>query len=341
MSSTPIVAAVAFAVAVAASPAVLIALRRLQLLDHPNARSSHELPTPRGGGIAVLTAALIAASLAPEMGAARWPLVLTAAAFGVLGLADDLRPTPPVARLALQLLIAAAAIPLLLPHLRNATPAAQIVGLLLAIVWIAAFVNAFNFMDGINGISVAQTIVAGVGWAVLGHIHHVRSVELAGAIIAAAAAGFAPFNFPTARMFLGDVGSYFVGAWMAATVLIGLRAHLTPEAMALPLTLYLADTAVTIVRRLLRRERLHEAHRDHTYQQLVRHGWTHARTTVTIAGLIAALALLALAAASRTTPIRVLADAAAAAIVIAYLLLPTQVDRSRPGRPAIDASPTA
>src|SRR5207248_843948 len=136
-------------------------------------------------------------------------------------------------------------------------------------VWLVAFVNAFNFMDGIDGVAVAQAFVAGMAWYAIGHHEHVRALEIAAAIVVGGALGFAPFNFPRARMFLGDVGSYSFGASLAILLVVGLRAGLPFEAVFAPVALCVADTGVTLVRRVRGGRRWDAPHREHVYQRLV------------------------------------------------------------------------
>jgi UDP-N-acetylmuramyl pentapeptide phosphotransferase/UDP-N-acetylglucosamine-1-phosphate transferase len=195
------------------------------------------------------------------------------------------------------------------------------------LVWIVAYVNAFNFMDGINGLSAAEGALAGAAWCFLGLWQDVPALVAAGAILAGASLGFAPFNFPNARVFSGDSGSYFVGAWMAVTVVIGLRAGLAPEALLFPLAISLADTSTTIARRLRRGERWYEAHRQHAYQRLCACGWSHARTTAAVSGFVALVTALGFVAESGPEPARVLADALAVALVGAYSAAPRVVSR--------------
>lgn len=325
----------ASAVTLATAPLVLAFLRRRQLLDHPNDRSSHTTPTPRGGGIAVAAGCLAAAAAASTTtattgltGDARTAILLAAVAFGAIGLVDDLRGIPAVIRLATQLAAAAATAPWLLRDLTG--PGLwQLVFAVGTVVWLAAYVNAFNFMDGINGISAAQAIVAGGAWWVIGRSQDVDALAAAGLIAAAAAAAFLPFNFPHARMFLGDVGSYFLGAWLAAAAVVGLRSGVAFEAVFAPLALYLADTATTIVRRIRRSDPWHTAHRDHAYQRLTALGWTHARTTTAVAVTMAVCATLGAVSLTGTLAARVAADAALAAILVAYLAAPTWLSRPR------------
>jgi UDP-GlcNAc:undecaprenyl-phosphate/decaprenyl-phosphate GlcNAc-1-phosphate transferase len=318
---------VALGVTAMLTPAVLALLRRRRVLDTPNRRSSHRTPTPRGGGLALAVGCLCALAFTPAAGMnARPALGITAVAFGTIGLAEDLHGIPPLRRLAGHVLAAAVGLHWLLGDLRGPL-VWQVVFGVGALVWVVAYVNAFNFMDGINGISVAQGTIAGAGWCALGLWQDVPGLAAAGAILVGASLGFAPFNFPKARVFLGDTGSYFLGAWMAATVVIGLRAGLSPEAVIFAVAIYLADTSSTIVLRLRRGERWYEPHRSHVYQRLCLSGWSHTRTTVTVGGFIALVTVLGFVSESGYLAARILADAAALALIAVYLGAPRLVGR--------------
>lgn len=324
----------AAAVTLATAPLVLAFLRRRRLLDHPNERSSHTTPTPRGGGIAVAAGCLAAVAAAataatPDLtGDARTAILLAAVAFGLIGLADDLGELSPYIRLATQLAAAAATAPWLLRDLTG--PGLwQLAFAVGTVLWLVSYVNAFNFMDGINGISAAQAIVAGGAWWVIGRSQDADALAAAGLIAAAAAAAFLPFNFPHARMFLGDVGSYFLGAWLAAAAVVGLRSGVAFEATFAPLALYLADTASTIVRRVRRSDPWHTAHRDHAYQRLTALGWTHARTTTALTATMSVCATLGAVSLTGNLAARVTADAALATVLVAYLAAPTWLSRPR------------
>lgn len=310
-----------FAVTLAACPLVLRAVRH-RIVDHPNDRSSHDEATPRGGGLAVMIGALVALALTPGLSNWRAPLIIVAAGFGLLGLVDDLRTLPALSRLAAQILIACAALPLLLRDLSGPLlwRAVFTFGVLL---WLASYVNAFNFMDGINGISAAQVMVAGIAWYTIGRAEDVDVLVGGGLVIAACAAGFVPFNYPRAQMFLGDVGSYFLGGWLAVLVVVGLRSGLPVEAVVGPVSVALADTMSTILRRARRGEALHVAHRDHVYQRLVRLGWSHTLTTAFVALTVALSSLAGYATIDRSLPGRLVADVALVAVLAAYLCSPT------------------
>jgi len=265
-------ALVALGVSAALGRPVLLVLRRLGALDVPNDRSSHVSPTPRGGGLAPAVGIVVAVLLSAQVvGAPRFALLMAVGAFGLIGLTEDLIGIPVAVRFGLQVAAALVATRWLFPD-----PSGTVLSNLLlgagVVMWVLAYVNAYNFMDGIDGMSVAQALVAGGTWFLLGEARDVPELATGGAIVAAAAVGFAPYNLPRARMFLGDVGSYFLGASLATLAVLGLRAGLPPEAVLAPLVLYLADTGTTLARRAARGEAWYLPHRDHVYQRLTRLG---------------------------------------------------------------------
>jgi UDP-N-acetylmuramyl pentapeptide phosphotransferase/UDP-N-acetylglucosamine-1-phosphate transferase len=305
-------------------PVAMLVLGRMRVFDHPTARSSHNRPTLRGGGLAPAGAMLVALAISAAVpGRARLYLVLTAAAFGAIGLAEDVRGIDVFGRLGLQGLASLAALPL--------------VGLLdwpawagvLVVLWVVGFANAFNFMDGINGISCACALVTGAAWWVIGDAAGADVLAVGGIVAAAAALGFGPVNIPSARMFLGDTGSYFLGAWLAVLAVVGLGTDAPPEAVIAPLVLYLADTGTTLLRRIARGDRWHEAHADHAYQRLVRAWWSHTTTTVFVGGLMAVVATLGMLAFSESIAIRAAADLSIVVVVTVYLWLPGRISSRR------------
>jgi UDP-N-acetylmuramyl pentapeptide phosphotransferase/UDP-N-acetylglucosamine-1-phosphate transferase len=218
---------------IAATALTVRVLGRRAVLDVPNQRSSHSKPTVRGGGIGLATGTLVVLAIGHTdlVGSAGIALVIAGLGFGAIGFVDDLTSALPVTiRLMLQLLAAAAVVAVLWEHTSQGTLLAALVGAVAAL-WIVSFVNAFNFMDGINGISCAETIVAGVAFGLLARHEHQVALQAAAFALVAGSIGFAPFNFPIARIFLGDVGSYFAGAWLAVLVVIGLRGSIPAEAM--------------------------------------------------------------------------------------------------------------
>jgi UDP-N-acetylmuramyl pentapeptide phosphotransferase/UDP-N-acetylglucosamine-1-phosphate transferase len=253
---------------------------------------------------------------------ARVFLGLTAVGFAVLGLMDDVRGVSPFVRLGAQFAVALGSL-FLIPRAAHglASPYLSAVG----VVWLVAFVNGFNFMDGINGISTAQATIAGIAWWIAGRGQAVPSLEIGAGLAVAGAIGFAPFGFPRPLVFLGDVGSYFFGGWLALLALLGVRARIPVEAMLFPLALYLADTGTTIIRRICRGERWFHPHRDHAYQRLVRSGWSHTRTTGVVAMFITALSALGLVSLAHSMTWRVTCDVLAVTLLVGYLRLPALV----------------
>ena len=322
-------ALVALAVSGLLAPVVLAVLRRAQVLDHPTERSSHASPIPRGGGIAVAVGSLAAFAVTPSMrGVDRFAIGLCATVFGLVGLFEDILGIRALHRLAIQF----AAAGLVAVFLLDALSGRQLWRAVFAagvVLWLVAFVNAYNFMDGINGISVAQAVGAGAVWLFAGTIADSAVLAAGGAIIAGAALGFAPFNVPRARMFLGDVGSYFAGAWLAAVAVLALRAGVPFEAVLAPLALYAADTAVTLARRVAGGETWYLPHRGHTYQRLGDAGWSHMQCSSFVAACIVACGLLGTVSFGDSLMARIAADSAVVAVIGAYLASPAWVARSR------------
>lgn len=325
-------ALVAAAVVSAGGTAVLVGvLTRRGVLDVPTDRSSHRVPVPRGGGAALAAGSLAGAALLHgrlEAGPAG-ALVVAGVGAGVLGLADDLAGGIPVGvRLAGQLALSAVAAGLVAGS-APWSPAADALFGAVALVWMAGFTNATNFMDGIDGIAAGQAVVGGVALGLVGVHVHDGTLEAGGLVLAAAAVGFAPFNWPRARIFLGDVGSYFAGGWLAALAALAVAARVPPEAAVAPLAVFGADAGVTLVRRAARGEAVHLPHRQHAYQRLVDGGWSQPAATAAATTASAACAALGWAALTGPGGARVAADAGIVAVVAAYLALPALAHRRR------------
>src|SRR5882672_1936275 len=251
-------------------------------LARPNARSSHREPTPQGGGIAVIVATLLAAWLGVSlagMAALGDVLALTVAALALAatGAVDDIRPLPVRLRLALQ----CAAVGLVLafiPAESRIIPELpwwlERAGLLLGGIW---FVNLTNFMDGIDWMTIAEAVPIAGAIILLGLLGFLGVVPTSPLMVAVALfgamIGFAPFNKPVARLFLGDVGSLPIGLLLAWLLFhVAASGHLA-AAILLPLY-YLADTALTLVRRARAREPIWQAHRSHFYQRATDGGFS-------------------------------------------------------------------
>ena len=254
------------------------ALQRYALAK-PNARSSHREPTPQGGGIAVVAATIAAAwlgmfglgaAIAPPPGSVLAAVVLMAMIGGV----DDIRSIEIIPRLLLQALAVAAVIYALPDDLRVASFLPWWLERLLLFVGGLWFVNLVNFMDGIDWMTVVEVVPLTAALAVLGALGALAAYGVVVALaLGGAMIGFGYFNRPVAQLFLGDVGSLAIGlilGWLI--VLVAGGGHLA-AALLLPLY-YLADTAITLLRRLARREPIWQAHRTHFYQLATQRGLT-------------------------------------------------------------------
>jgi UDP-N-acetylmuramyl pentapeptide phosphotransferase/UDP-N-acetylglucosamine-1-phosphate transferase len=209
-----------------------------------------------------------------------------------------------------------------------AGPAIVLVVLIaLVAAWITGFVNVFNFMDGVNGISGAHALIAGVVYAGLGWWRHDGFLLPAGAAVAVSALAFLPWNVGQARVFLGDAGSYALGAALAILAAYAVLHGIPVEAALGPLVLYIADTTWTLQRRIRAGERWLEPHRTHVYQRWCDAGWTHQRVTLTAAATTVLLSLLGAASLAGDPALRAVADLAGAAVVVTYLRSPALLAR--------------
>jgi UDP-N-acetylmuramyl pentapeptide phosphotransferase/UDP-N-acetylglucosamine-1-phosphate transferase len=272
---------------------------RLRLLDVPNLRSMHKEVTPRGGGAAIVAVTLIGVGVAAAFGVRpEWPafagylggaLVIVA-----VSLADDFLTLPSSLRLAAQVISAAimvAGLELGSQGILGGQSGVAWLVLPAALLWTVGLTNAYNFMDGIDGIAATQGLVAGLGWAVLGSITNQTWLAVLGLCAAAGCAGFLVRNWPPAKIFMGDVGSAFLGFTFAFMTLAALRqAPQLAIAGALLLWPFIFDATFTILRRLMRGENVLIAHRSHIYQRLVLAGWRQSSVTL-FYGLLALFAV--------------------------------------------------
>ncbi len=289
-----IATALAFLASLAASALavrlVLGWLSRKQILDHPNERSSHSRPTPRGGGLAVTPVILIGWLIAALAGAAlSGQGIVMAGGLALLALSwqDDRVSLPARTRLIVHLLAVLAGL--------FALPADQLVfqGVLpfwadraaVAFLWLW-FLNLYNFMDGIDGITGVETACLSAGLILL------EFAPVPAAVTAGAAAGFLIWNWHPAKIFLGDSGSVPLGYLLAWLLLRLAGEGHWQAAMILP-AYYFADATITLGKRAWRREKIWQAHRQHFYQQAVRGGASHRKVAILI--LIADIVLVAAA----------------------------------------------
>lgn len=291
------------------------------ILDHPNHRSAHARPTPKGGGLGpVLAFALGMLAFHATDPAGDWRslgVVLAALAIAGVALADDLRDFRFIVKLLAQAAAALVAVAaglvlhrLSLPLLGEVELGA--LGLALTLLWIMGCTNAVNFMDGLDGLVGGVALLAGLALALLGAVQGGWFVCAAALFLAAGFAGFLPFNIHPARIFMGDVGSQFAGFVLAV---LGVAAAGFEDSqvsfLVVPLLLngLLWDAAFTLCRRALAGERVSEAHRSHLYQMAQRAGVPTRAVAAAHWGftlLGAALALLMLALPAEHKPLVVL-----------------------------------
>jgi UDP-N-acetylmuramyl pentapeptide phosphotransferase/UDP-N-acetylglucosamine-1-phosphate transferase len=283
----------------AATGIVLKAMRGRHILDRPSPRSSHAVPTPIGGGLAVsgvvLAAWVLIALAHADPPAAAW--VMPAAALGLAALSwlDDLRGLAVPIRLGAQFLAVAAGLavfPGIGQVFQGVLPGWLDVAAT-AVIWVW-FVNLFNFMDGIDGISGVETACIGLGLAAVALIVPLGGAfAFYGATLAAAALGFLAWNWHPARIFLGDVGSVPLGFLAGWLLLAAAAAGYWAAALILPLY-YLADATLTLLWRALKRERVWQAHKQHFYQRAHQGGLRHDEVVLRIMATNLVLVPLAL-----------------------------------------------
>jgi UDP-N-acetylmuramyl pentapeptide phosphotransferase/UDP-N-acetylglucosamine-1-phosphate transferase len=293
-----VVAAVAALVSAIVTWAIRPALLRVALAK-PNARSSHRIPTPQGAGIAVVAATLLVAAAVNVVAvgpAANIPLVVfgTTLFIAIVGFIDDVKSIGVLPRLLLQGLAVGAVVFAAPDNLRivSACPPWIERGLLvIAGLW---FVNLVNFMDGLDLMTVAEAVPVSAAVALFGLTGNIpAATTVAAAALCGALLGFAPFNRPVAKIFLGDVGSLPIGL-LLGWCLLQLAYHgQYAAALLLPLY-YLTDTTITLLRRMARREPFWAAHRSHFYQQATDNGFTVLRVVGEVFALNVGLALLAM-----------------------------------------------
>jgi len=266
---------VAAVAAFVASLLIVPLIKRLDVLDVPTHRSSHDRPTPRGGGIAIVAVTIAGTLLlVPRY----WPLMLAAGAIAIMSWIDDVKHLSAAIRFPIQILAACAVVYVYGPS--------RLLFAAIAVFWIVGVTNAYNFMDGIDGIAGTQAVIAGIFWFAITH----NPIAL---LIAASSLGFTIYNWPPASIFMGDVGSAFLGFTFASLPLLE-HDRRTALAMVLILFPFLADSGLTLVRRALQRKRLWEAHREHLYQRLVIAGWSHRGVTLLYGALALATSCAAL-----------------------------------------------
>lgn len=271
-------------------------LKSGKLLDIPNERSSHNTATPRGAGVVFVTLCLLFLfSHAQENRKILWFLV-GVLLVSVVSWLDDLMSLPAGVRFLAHLSASVVAVSALGGLTDVDIPVIGVinlgtyVGTFLTILWVTWFINAYNFMDGIDGIAGIQAFVASLGWIVVSVLFGWQENLLIAGSILAGVSGFLLHNLPPAKVFMGDVGSAFLGYSFAVLPLM-VEETTKPRALLLGVSfvfLFVFDSVFTLFRRIIRGEEFWKAHRSHIYQRLVISGLSHAQVT-TIYGFLSLL----------------------------------------------------
>lgn len=305
------------------------------VLDIPNARSAHTRPTPTSGGAAITMVFLLAlGSLATADIVPRGPATAIGGGVAMLaavGFIDDLRGVSPVVRFVVHAAAAGWALAWLGPPL-TVTPLATgawVGGIVawLSIIWA---INLYNFMDGIDGLAGGTAVVAGASLTALFLGTGGKALAPVALSLAAATAGFLVWNWPPAKIFMGDVGSGAVGYAFAVLAVAGERSGSVPLLTVwLLLGTLVVDATVTLLRRILAREPFYEAHRSHAYQRALELGCNHRQVTLVMLG--AALLLSAVAAVTVAFPDALLASVltVTVALILAQNAVIAAADRRR------------
>ncbi len=307
---------------------VLAYLRQRAILDHPNDRSSHVLPTPRGGGWGVMLTVLPAWALIGGLRAQIdpvLPILAGIAALMAVSWMDDRRGLGPAPRFLIQIAAVAGGL--------STLPADGLVfqGLLpfwpdrlvAAVGWLW-FVNLFNFMDGIDGLAGGEAATIGGGLALVGALAGLDpALGLYGLAAAGGALGFLMWNWHPAKLFMGDVGSVPLGFVLGWLLLGVASAGFWPAALLIP-AYFLTDATITLLRRLIEGKKVWQAHREHFYQKATQRGRSHAQVVRLVLGLNAVLVALAASSPTLGWPV-LLPGAAAVAVLLAVLARPARV----------------
>jgi Fuc2NAc and GlcNAc transferase len=273
-----------------------------KMLDIPNERSSHSVPTPRGGGLVIFSVSILTFLFYNVVSGTEfyWSYFAGAVIIAVISLIDDVKTISPFLRILFHSIAAGLVVWCLGGFERISIPFYGIIetgiwGNVIAFFWIVWLINAYNFMDGIDGIAAMQAITAGIGWSLTGRFLEIQDVEFYGGVLAASALGFLILNWQPAKIFMGDVGSAFLGYSFAVLPLFCLKSIKSTggEANLLWMAVFFVwffvfDSVFTFFKRLFRGEKVWQPHRQHIYQKMVINGLSH-RSVTSIYGTASAL----------------------------------------------------
>ena len=306
----------AFTVAAACAGWIVSQSGSRWLIDHPNERSLHERPVSRAGGIAIFAGlaaglAMVVFVDAPALGSRVGWVLAGALIIVAVSFADDLRGVSPAVRIVFHLAAAVCVVLADLSAQRIVLPGTALdlgaaAGALFTVLFVAWMVNLYNFMDGMDGFAGGMTTIGFTTLAVLCALQGATVLAAVSLVVASASLGFLLFNFPPARLFMGDLGSSLLGYLCAVMALSAERSASVPLwIMVLVFSPFIIDASVTLARRIGAGERPWRAHRSHFYQRLVRLGWSHRKTVVREYGLMLACAVSAVPATWAPTGVQV------------------------------------
>jgi Fuc2NAc and GlcNAc transferase len=311
MTVAALVTLAAFCVALSTTPWIIKSALRRRILDVPSARSSHKTVMPRGGGLAIVIATTVGLIALWLVFAGNPRGVLALAIGGVtvaaIGFADDLKPVAPWFRLLVHFAAASLAVVTIggMPPLQIGDTTTDLgwIGDAAAVLGVVWSLNLFNFMDGIDGIAASEAAFIALASATIATISGGMTDNTRQTVVfGAACLGFLYWNWPPARIFMGDVGSGYLGFMLAVFALLATQSD--PGALYVWLTLaaiFFVDATITLLRRLIARQPVHVAHRTHGYQHLALNWGSHRRVTVLVLA-VNVLWLFPLAAACRFFP---------------------------------------
>lgn len=321
MDLLKLVSHLAFAGAIFVCSALLtyVMARHVRVMDMPNERSSHARPVPKSGGIAFVTTFLIGsliiyfvADVARIDDRYFWGYVVTAVLLAIVSFIDDVTQKTFLVKIVTQMVCVSIVLVSGVVLTRLAIPywgevELGWVGYILTFLWILGLTNAYNFMDGLDGLAAGVAVIAAAFLCAIAFQQKSVFVYISSYVLLAGSAGFLLFNFPPARIFMGDIGSAFLGFTFATLAVIGSSLDLGRLSFYIvPMLLFhfVFDTFFTFGRRLARGEKVHQAHRTHLYQLLNRIGYSHRAVSlfhyaVTVAQGVAAYISIDLAAERR------------------------------------------
>jgi len=318
---------------------------RIHILALPNHRSSHDTPTPSSGGVSIVLVTVIGILIYCFTGedSSAWSASLAGLLVGsvfvsVVGLFDDLGRLSNFKYKLLSQFVAVLVLFLCdividsvtLPHWGKVD--LGWFGYIVTLIWVIGLTNAFNFMDGLDGMAGGAAAVAAFCFAFVAFILGSELIFVISYLVLAAIVGFLIFNFPKAKIFMGDVGSQFLGFMLAALAVVGTKG----EASQIPLLVmpllfahFIFDTSFTFLRRLHARENVTEAHRSHLYQLINRMGWSHPKVTLLYGAMAALQGLAAIWMIEMNIGGQVLIVAGFLAIYIIFMLLVVRAARAK------------